>query len=305
MVEAVPETLETWTLEAIQRLVHLGREESDRFDFKEFLEPDATEARSKHRRRLRQVACSFANAQGGFLVFGVSDRGQGDARLVGIPPSGENASRLQDKLDGIEPSIHLSAREPIPLPNGRVLFVAAIPRGRHGPYWDPNEKKFVTRGQGTTRNMTYREIQMAFIDHAERVGRIKLTYLSLIDNWQRLESIATQADGGPFVLPNVESASIRSSLGDVQALRPDLIIHLLEVIRELDAIAERCNHMRVASHIVHAYRNDILDQHRREVRSTIPTLRDRVNWLLKEFKEAFGFEEIVDRQGRRMPPLTF
>jgi hypothetical protein len=300
----VPETLDEWTLEAVRRLTRTGCGENDRFDFKRVLDPVDGPDKSEFTIGLRRSACSFANSRGGFLVFGVSETGRGEDRIVGIPFSRDNGSRLQEKLRTIEPSIVPLIKEPqIDVGNGRALLVAEIPRGTRGPYWDPAERRFVKRGQGTTANMTHDEIRMAYIDHAERVSRLRLVFLSLIDNWLRLESIVKQGDGGPFVLPTVNLVSIQIYLGEVQALKPELVVPLLELLRELDAIAAHCEHMRALSHAHLKGREEFLRPHRREIQSQMTTLRDQFSWILARCQTEFGFESIKDRQGRTIPPL--
>jgi hypothetical protein len=301
----VPETLAEWNLGVVRALVQSGLSESDRFEFKEMLNPEGKAAKEKFNSRIRTSACAFANSSGGFFVFGVSEEGRGEKRIVGIPFSRENAATLQAKLQGIEPSILLAAQDPpIPLEGERVILVAEIPRGRRGPHWDPSTRRFVRRGLGATIDMTMAEVRMAFIDQAERIGRIRLIFLSLIDNWIRLERIANQADGGPFVLPALETAAIKINLGEVQALQPDLVIPLFEILGELDAIEARCQYMRSHAEFSHKGRNEFLTDHRRDIRSSMDPLRQRIEWLLGQLQTAFGFKAVVDRMGRERPPLV-
>src|SRR5712664_3812917 len=79
----VPTTLDDWTLDALVKLLASGAFEKDWFDFNEQLpnpkNPDAKEG-------LSAACAAFANASGGFLVFGVKDDRtlKPEDRLVGV-----------------------------------------------------------------------------------------------------------------------------------------------------------------------------------------------------------------------------
>ena len=64
----IPTSLQGWNLATLTRIVAQGVFETDRFDFKITLAPD-----EGGKRRLRRNIAAFANARGGFLVFGVRD----------------------------------------------------------------------------------------------------------------------------------------------------------------------------------------------------------------------------------------
>ena len=66
----VPQTLDAWNLEIIQKIVDHRIPELDFFDFKKQL-PHAKDEDGK--KRLRKEICAFANSSGGFLIFGVTD----------------------------------------------------------------------------------------------------------------------------------------------------------------------------------------------------------------------------------------
>jgi predicted HTH transcriptional regulator len=117
---SVPDKLADWTLAAITDLVESGYSESDRFDFKEKI----NEGDRKSAERLRSVCCAFANASGGFLVFGVADAGAARERIVGLPRSTEYGAALADATRMIEPALVLHVQNPhLALPNSNVLVV--------------------------------------------------------------------------------------------------------------------------------------------------------------------------------------
>ena len=66
----LPTSLDDWTLNVVIELLQTGAFESEHFDYKEML-PHSGDQGAKD--RLRKTCCAFANTDGGFIVFGVSD----------------------------------------------------------------------------------------------------------------------------------------------------------------------------------------------------------------------------------------
>src|SRR5260370_36590688 len=85
----IPKNLDEWTIPVITELLAKGYTEIEDFDFKAML-PDRRNDEDKE--RLTKSCCAFANSNGGFLVFGVSDNNTlpVDDRLVGIPRNSGN-----------------------------------------------------------------------------------------------------------------------------------------------------------------------------------------------------------------------
>lgn len=296
----VPRTLEEWNLEAVQRLVDLQLSENDQFDIKYSFEGSHFSA------RLRSAVCSFANSRGGFLVFGVGERGNLRERITGLPRSREYVKLIQDQLIGVEPSVFITVKDPpIEIDSERVIVVVHVPQGRRGPHWDVDEKKFWRRGHGTRVEMTHEEVRMAFIDHAERVGRMRLLYLSLIDNWIRMDNIVKSGGSeGPLPVSVVEPATIRSLLADVQVLQPDLLEPLMNVLRSLDIVASRCTHMMSAlGHDLHG-RQEFGRLHKSEILRGMLDLQPQLDWMLKRLQDAYAFESVAPRGAFKIPPLT-
>ena len=80
-----PRALAEWNVDAIIEILSKGLFETEEFDFKESL-PDSRDVAGKA--RLRGTCCAFANAGGGFLVFGVVNDQTLSApdRLRGVDP---------------------------------------------------------------------------------------------------------------------------------------------------------------------------------------------------------------------------
>ena len=84
----LPEELGQWNYETILELVRTRQFEPEQFDYKEVLHAERGD-RPAWNLKIAKAACSMANANGGFLIFGVVDRALQvaniDDRIVGIP----------------------------------------------------------------------------------------------------------------------------------------------------------------------------------------------------------------------------
>jgi len=297
----IPTTLEDWTLDAIRELVVGGLAESDHFDFKESIDTKG------QGRGLRTAVCSFANSRGGFILFGISELGAGEERVVGIPYTRETAREIQQKLQRIDPSVGVSFQDPpIRLDDGRAVLVMEIPRSFRGPHWDIDEKKFWRRGHGTKVEMTHEEVRMAFVDHAERVGRLRLVFLSLIDNWVRLEDIVKPESGeGPLPNTVLDLSLLKANLDVLQLMTPRLVEPMLAILRVCDAISSRCSQMMMVSPEHIEVRRKVSNHHKYEIHSTMERLSHQFEFVLGELQKGYGFESISPRgvQGQSIPPV--
>jgi hypothetical protein len=155
----IPDKLDAWTLEAIHEIAAAGVVENDRFDLKGDLQP------AEHQRK---VVAAFANSEGGFLVYGVTN----DRRVEGVP----NAELVRDfgsKLrDGLAPSVDFRfADRPHVLPSGLFVYVAHIPRSARRPHavYVNNAWTFLKRtAAGNNDPMSYEEIRGAILDAGRR-----------------------------------------------------------------------------------------------------------------------------------------
>lgn len=170
----IPETLEAWTLEAIEGLLAQGVFESDRFDFKEML-PHAKNADDKL--RLRKSCAALANSGGGFLVFGVKD-GKGLAvaeRLVGIEAAFDFPVQFGTFPAACEPSVRWDFRNPpLALPSGRLLHVVHVPQGPSRPHGILEDERwhFTKRTNRGNEAMSYGEVQFAFRARREKLAKL-------------------------------------------------------------------------------------------------------------------------------------
>lgn len=175
----IPNKLQDWTIETVRTLLEKGIYESDAFDFKLTL-PAKDDSTGKD--RLRRVCCAFANSQGGFIIFGVSDeKGVSiEQRIQGMNYDPEFPSKFGDFPANCFPSIDWEPRhEPLRLSSGKVLNIIEIPKSWRAPHAskdkNSNGYRFSKRTNKGDEDMSIEEIRGAFLGFYEK--RIKLQLL--------------------------------------------------------------------------------------------------------------------------------
>lgn len=238
----IPKTLDEWTVLAITDLLTKGTFESEEFDLKKML-PVAADADGK--RRLRKACAAFANSQGGFLVFGISDdkKSAPNDRLVGIDPNLDFPERFGNFPKECVPSVEWTFRNPpIALSSGKVLHTVYVPRSWKAPHavgsgndgWD-----FPKQTNKGDEGMSMEEIRSAFLGFYEK--RLGLQLLR-----GELTSLRNSASGASITaLDEIESKYslvtfdvrvIESLIGDtysITATATDLIATLSELRQEV------------------------------------------------------------------------
>jgi hypothetical protein len=124
--------------------------------YKAVLNPTGEKAnKSRLNDSIRKTACSMANTDGGYILFGILDQKQSgnttEERIKGIPCSGDMLKEFGDKLLGVQPEIHFTASStPIRLPEtpDQGIFVVHIPRSPRRPHMDETSHIFYRRGHG-------------------------------------------------------------------------------------------------------------------------------------------------------------
>ncbi|HRK75138.1 MAG TPA: ATP-binding protein, partial [Rhodothermales bacterium] len=123
----VGKSVEALTETVLLDLIRDGVRESRELDFKQ----DLRLVTDSEKKEFLADVVSFANASGGFLVFGMSEEGGIAKDLMGmdIPDVEVWVNGLESMIrDAIQPRITGIRCHPIPLSNGRVAAVIQIPR---------------------------------------------------------------------------------------------------------------------------------------------------------------------------------
>jgi hypothetical protein len=170
-----PATLSKWTTEVLIELLSQGLFETEEFDFKETLPSD-----EKGRDRLRSACCAFANAAGGFLVFGVKDDRSAcpQDRLVGLDRHLDFPERFGNFPGQCTPSVNWSfLNPPLKLSNDRVIHIVHVPKSWKAPHavGEPGVGwRFPKRTNKGTEHMGIDEVRSSFLAFYEKRMRLQL-----------------------------------------------------------------------------------------------------------------------------------
>ncbi len=140
------------------------------------------------KRELLADVSSFANASGGYLVFGVEESAGIPTNICGLSITDADAEirRIESSIqDGISPRIPGLAIKPINLQNKNVVIVVHIPRSWALPHMVTfkNYSKFYSRNSAGKYQLDVNEIRSAFLlseSAAERIRNFRLERLGII-----------------------------------------------------------------------------------------------------------------------------
>lgn len=238
----IPETLGGWTLGAIDALLHQGVFESDRFDFKEKLPHKSDD---KDKLRLVKACASFANSNGGFLIFGVKDdKGLSPSqRLVGFDPAEDFPERFGNFPSSAEASVEWTFRNPaLRLQDGRLVHVAYIAPSPRRPHAVLDQERwwFCKRTSKGTEVMSYEEVRDAFADAARRRGELGwlAAEVERIHELARHLNVMASSQGWDLdmLLSRFEAGQVRTLLVSVFSLLNDDST----LVGDLHSIIDRC-----------------------------------------------------------------
>ncbi len=213
----VPDRLEKWTLKDVERLVSQGIYESDLFDLKEMLPPPADD---RGKQRLRKTCAAFANSDGGFIIFGVSD----DRRIVGIDATEDFPSQFGNFPSRCSPSVYWQSKAlPLSAGSGRVVHVVHTPRSWRAPHAveDGDGWVFPKRTNKGTEPMSYPEVQSMFLGYYEKRLKLQLLRAELIQLAQLSDRITLSSDEDEIstsYLPTLELRVLESVLADTYSI---------------------------------------------------------------------------------------
>ncbi|HFD31766.1 MAG TPA: ATP-binding protein [Gammaproteobacteria bacterium] len=188
----IPRDLEDWTEELIIEMLRTSIFESEHFDYKESL-PHPSDQSAKG--RLRKTCCAFANTDGGYLVFGISDDRTlpPKNRLIGLPKELDFPEHFGNYPKNCFPSIYWQFKNPpITLDSGKliqIVYIPASPESPHATGHIENGWQFMKRTNKGNEPMAPDEVRLRFLSFYEK--RIKLELLKA-----ELEMLRDRAKSG-------------------------------------------------------------------------------------------------------------
>ena len=161
-----------WTEEDLLAIIENDAyAENEYIDYKEIfavLECQDKDAKRKKQNEFRHDVCSFANADGGYLIFGIKEDAGVPSEIKGIVVSNMDKFELdrRNELSGILPVVPNVEFSYIQLSDGKCVVVIRISKGVHKPYsYRENEDnyKFYVRRGNRKQAMSYMEIRDNFL----------------------------------------------------------------------------------------------------------------------------------------------
>jgi predicted HTH transcriptional regulator len=245
----VPRTLVDWSVSTVIELLSTGMFETDRFDYKQSLPPPQDNGGKD---RLRRTCCAFANSDGGFLVFGISDdrTAASENRLIGCDSYLDFPQQCGNYPGTCYPAIEWSfLNPPLTLASGNVLHVIAIPKSWKAPHATGDRDagwRFAKRTNQGDEGMTIEEVRSAFLGLYEKRLKLQLLQAELLTLEENAHSacLSNEADiRSSFSLVTFDMQVIESIVVDTYSITTNdtAFLQALSAIRQVAQVAKVAN----------------------------------------------------------------
>lgn len=157
--------------------------ENEYIDYKQnfsFLEFDKGKEKNEKINEFKNDICAFANGQGGYLVYGISDVNGCASQIIGIEIPDDNTDSFE--LDRRNNLVSISPKTPnikfhfIKLSNGKYVVIIKVKHDSFSPYVHLEEQKNykIYRRVGNRKQvMSYAEVKKMFIQSMDIDKEIK------------------------------------------------------------------------------------------------------------------------------------
>lgn len=209
----------------LQRVCSEQWPETQTLEFKAVL-PNSDEA---SRAEFRKDVCALANADGGDIVYGITEL-SGRAHAIRVIDGNDfegTLRRLRQIIEArVEPRIHGIQMQHCQLSQGGFVLVVRVPRSLNSPHrcGPPHEHRFVIRTDTQTSDMTYDQLRDSFGRGAslfEKVERFCDDRVQLVESGKSPKRLSSA--GWPLAIIHlVPIAGIAGQLAvDVPAIKFD------------------------------------------------------------------------------------
>ena len=201
----LPQTLATIDEKFLKQVCEDQWPESQTLEFKAVL-PNKDEESSQE---FRKDVCALANADGGDLVFGISEKDGKANSIVPIASVQVDATKrrlLQILESNVEPRIQGMQTHDCSLASGGFVLVLRIPNSYAGPHrcGPKSAHRFPLRNGTSTSDMTYGNLQHAFgreREMLEKAAAFRTHRVELISSGQTPRRLATGATMAVHIVP--------------------------------------------------------------------------------------------------------
>lgn len=290
----LPQKVEDWNYETILDVVKKYEYEPALFDYKEVLNATHTE-KNEHNTNIRKTACTLANADGGFILFGILDRNKAvkepENRIVGLPIEGDLRKEFAEKLSQIQRSIYFEASpKTIALPNNpkRGIFVVYIPRSPFRPHMDESTGIFYRRGHGgNAEKMKYYEVQEQMLYTEEKLRKLRLFRFELAQYKKIAIQMLNAKEKVLDTLLRFDTASFKIMLTDICSLIPNSS-NLLELLLNVPTITTIINQQIQGNQFPSMSYNQSVTERAKPILSNLTVLIGNITEHEKQIEEIFG-----------------
>lgn len=179
--------------------------ETQTLEFKSILPLNEEE----NRQEFRKDVCALANAEGGDLVFGISDKGGRAQAIHAITGCDVDPTkrRLRQILESkVEPRIHGIQIHACPIDAGGFVLVLRIPSSFESPHrcGPITEHRFVIRNDTATTDMTYDHLRNAFgrgTTLLEKAAEFRMRRVDQIENGKSPKRLAKSSTMVAHIIP--------------------------------------------------------------------------------------------------------
>jgi len=285
--------VDDWDYQLIEKLVKDGFFETDKFDLKEDI-PHRSDKNSRD--RLEKSVCSFANTEGGFLVFGIKDDRSLSYkdRIIGIDSNRDFPREFGDKIANIEPHFYYNFRNPaISIPDSpNVVHVVKIDQSSERPHWTSKRELYFRTNRGN-EPMSYQQVKDSFLGEEQRRQKLRLLFIELLVNMEHCPAMVMSEEhiNEQYSLVTLDSTVLQTLLVDTYPI----IIANTELVRLLIMIREEINVMNNKIKIFHSEialpittRKDIVKSHNEFIKNSVQRLVPLLDRSLEILKEKYG-----------------
>ncbi|ADR37750.1 putative transcriptional regulator (plasmid) [Oceanithermus profundus DSM 14977] len=134
------------------------------------------------RKEAAKDAAAFANAYGGYLIYGVEEEGGVPKELVGMELDDPDraASTLEHAIrDLTEPAVEVHA-QPVRLEDGNYAIVVEVPRSLNAPLMA--DGRFYRRVGRSSERMSYMDVRRAFAEKGDVIRKMRERLRQRIDD---------------------------------------------------------------------------------------------------------------------------
>jgi hypothetical protein len=237
-----PESVSDWTRDTILGLVETNHQESSRIEYKKHLQyptEESTKSRTEWRTNIEREFTAFANASGGYIVFGIADD------VTPVPfnsPEHDVGSSVKQIVGDTEPHIDVEVGPEITLSDdsNKIVLPVYVPEAVRKPVSTKNSAYYVRSSDGK-HPMSRNLIESLYVERNQRQQSLRRLEME-IDRFNQMYNSEFRGRSLTESTPNyqyIDIEALRDVLRDNSYLYSNydvdsIIIAIFRLLREID-----------------------------------------------------------------------